>query len=68
MMASSIPNMFTHVTGFPKMNSDIAITNMRLLALATAYVSGVTKDNTENAMIFCSQFRTPSVNNNAMTR
>lgn len=51
-MASNIPNTLLPVTGFPNINSDTAITNIRLLAFATAYVKGVTMDNTLNAMMF----------------
>lgn len=47
-----MPTRFIHVTGFPRMKSDIAITKIRFEALATAYVSGVTSDSTENARIF----------------
>lgn len=67
-MAKIIPNTLTHVTGFPNTSKDMAITNIRLDADATAYVNGVTKDNILNAIIFCSQFNTPSVNNKTMTR
>jgi len=63
-----MPKIFIHVTGLPNINNETAITNIRFDALATAYVNGVTKDNTLNAIIFCSQFNTPSVNNNAITR
>lgn len=49
------------------MNSDTAITNIRFDALATAYVNGVTRERTLNAMMFCNQFSTPSVNSKAMT-
>lgn len=66
-MANSIPNTFNLVTGFPKIKRDTAITNILLEALATAYVKGVTIDNTLKAIIFCSQLRTPSVNNSIIT-
>lgn len=56
-----MPKTLALVTGFPKINNDTAITNILLLALATAYVRGVTKDKTLNAMMFCSQFKTPSI-------
>lgn len=67
-MAKPIPKQFTHVTGFPNISNDTAITKIRLDALATAYVKGVTSDNTENAIMFCNQFKTPSANNRAITR
>lgn len=66
-MARSIPKTFVPVTGFPNIINEIAITNIRLLALATAYVSGDTNDNTLNAIMFCNQFSTPSANNNKIT-
>ena len=66
-MASIIPKMFVHVTGFPSTSNDMAITKIRFDADATAYVNGVTNDNKLNAMIFCSQFKTPSANSNAIT-
>lgn len=47
-----MPHIFTVVTGFPNINNEIAITKILLLALATAYVNGVTKESTLNAMIF----------------
>lgn len=51
-MASNIPKMFVHVTGLPSTSNDMAITNIRLDADATAYVNGVTSDNILNAIIF----------------
>lgn len=51
-MASIIPKIFVHVTGLPSTNNDMAITNIRFDADATAYVSGVTSDNKLKAMIF----------------
>lgn len=62
-----IPKIFNHVTGLPRTNNDTDITNIRLLLLATAYVNGVTNEITLNAIIFCNQFKTPSVNNKAIT-
>lgn len=67
MIARSIPNTFVAVTGFPNINKETAITNILFEALATAYVKGVTKDRTLNAIIFCNQFRIPSKNSNVNT-
>lgn len=61
-MAIPIPNTLVRVTGFLSIINEIPMTNIRLDALATAYVSGVTRDRTLKAIIFCSQFRTPSQN------
>lgn len=47
-----MPRTLTVVTGFPSMNNEIAITKILLLQLATAYVKGVTKDNTLKAIMF----------------
>lgn len=66
-MAKNMPNILTHVTGLPNTSNDIAITKMRLDADATAYVNGVTSDNTLKAIMFCSQLSTPSVKSSAMT-
>lgn len=66
-MASIMPNTFNPVTGLPKINNEIRITNIRFDALATAYVSGVTIESTLKAIIFCSQFRTPSVKRREIT-
>lgn len=66
-MASVMPKIFVHVTGFPSTSNDTPITNIRFDADATAYVNGVTSDNMLNAIIFCSQFKTPSANNSAIT-
>lgn len=66
-MASNIPKTFVLVTGFPNMNKDTAMTNILLLAFATAYVNGVTNERTLKAIMFCNQFNTPSVMSKAIT-
>ena len=66
-MAKSIPKTFVPVTGFPNTSNEIAMTNILLLALATAYVKGDTNDNTLNATMFCNQFSTPSANSSKIT-
>lgn len=65
-IANIIPRIFGPVTGFPKMKRDAAITKILLLAFATAYVRGVTKDSTLKAIIFWSQFKTPSITSRMM--
>lgn len=60
-IAMSIPKIFTPVTGLPKISNVTAMMKMRLLAFATANVSGVTRLSTENAKMFCNQFIIPSI-------
>jgi hypothetical protein len=48
----TIPRMLSQVTGFPRMNKEMAMTNILLEALATEYVRGVTSESIEKARIF----------------